>query len=324
MIAYNMRKNILSAEAVALPDLNPTTLERPAYLLNVPFSLQTETPNNVWMEELESNERHVDIKKAVNQFLQLYNFLAAESVVYLLPTPRLQGLQDLVYTANLGIVLDHLPDHNTVILSNYSSQVRVPETKVGESFFKEMGYDTVVPPYHFEGEAELKHLYGNVYVGGYGIRSDKRAYEWMEEQFDMKIIKVKETDPYLYHLDCTVFPLTREDVMVCTKMYTKEEIKRIEEQSNIIDISEDDAFFGICNSTRMGNIILNASNIHEMKRSDKYYEGERQKNRILEDIAVQQGMEVAFFNLSEFMKSGALLSCMVMHLNRRSYDLALT
>jgi len=318
-----MRKSILSAEAVALPDLNPTTLERPAYLLNVPFSLQAETPNNVWMEELQSNERHVDIKKAVNQFLQFYNFLAAESVVYLLPTPRLQGLQDLVYTANLGIVLDHLPDHNTVILSNYSTQVRVPETKVGESFFKQMGYDTVVPPYHFEGEAELKHLHGNVYIGGYGIRSDKRAYEWMEEQFDMKIIKVKETDPYLYHLDCTVFPLTREDVMVCTQMYSKEEIKKIEEQSNIIDISEDDAFFGICNSVRMGNILLNASNIHEMKRSDKYYEGERQKNRLLEDIAVQNGFEAAFFNLSEFMKSGALLSCMAMHLNRRSYDLVL-
>lgn len=324
MLAYDMRKNILSTEAVALPDLNPTTLERPAYLLNVPFSLQAETPNNVWMEELELNERHIDIKKAMNQFLQFYNFLAAESVVYLLPTPRLQGLQDLVYTANLGIVLDHLPDHNTVILSNYSSQVRIPETKVGECFFTEMGYDIVVPPYHFEGEAELKHLYGNVYIGGYGIRSDKRAYEWMEEQFDMHIITVKETDPYLYHLDCTVFPLTRENVMVCTKMYTKEEIKKIEAESNIIDISEDDAFFGICNSVRMGNIILNASNIHEMKRSDKYYEGERQKNRVLEDIAVLNGFEVAFFNLSEFMKSGALLSCMVMHLNRRSYDLILT
>jgi len=324
MLAYNTRKNILSAEAVALPDLNPTTLERPAYLLNVPFSLQAETPNNIWMEELASDERHIDIKKAVNQFLQLYNFLAAESVVYLLPTPQLQGLQDLVYTANLGIVLDHLPDHNTVILSNYASQVRVPETKIGESFFKDMGYDTVIPPYHFEGEAELKHLYGNVYVGGYGVRSDKRAYEWMQEQFDMKIITLKETDPYLYHLDCTVFPVTREDVMVCTKMYTKEEIKKIEAQSNIIDIGEDEAFYGICNSVRMGNIFLNASNIHEMKRSDKYYEGERKKNRLLEDIAVRNGFEVAFFNLSEFMKSGALLSCMVMHLNRRSYDLVLT
>lgn len=324
MLAYDIRKNIMSEESVALPDLNPTSLERPAYLLNVPFSLQADTPNNVWMEELQVDDRHVNIKKAVNQFMKLYNFLAAESIVYLLPTPRLQGLQDLVYTANLGIVLDHLPDHNTVVLSNYSSEVRVPETEVGEFFFKQMGYGTAIPPYHFEGEAELKHLYGNVYIGGYGIRSDKRAYEWMEEQFDMRVIKLKETDPYLYHLDCTVFPITKEEVMVCTKMYTQKEIKEIESVSNIIDIGEDEAFFGICNSVRMGNILLNASNIHEMKRSDQYYDGERQKNRMLEDIAVKYGFETAFFNLSEFMKSGALLSCMVMHLNRRSYDMILT
>ena len=324
MSMYERRKSLVLGESVPIPDLNPTTLERPAYLLNVPFSLQAQTANNVWMEELKPNERLIDTKKAVNQFSQLYNFLAAESIVYLLPTPHLLGLQDLVYTANLGIVLDHLPDHNTVVLSNFSSKVRIPETSVGEFFFKEMGYDTVVCPYHFEGEAELKHLYGNVYIGGFGTRSDRKAYAWMQEQFDMKIIMIKETDPYLYHLDCTIFPLTKEDVFVCTDMYTKDEIKQIESVSNIINISTDDAFSGICNSVRMGNLLLNASNIHEMKRSDKYYESERQKNRILEDIAADNGFEVAFFNLSEFMKSGALLSCMVMHLNRRSYELSLT
>ncbi|QOY54694.1 amidinotransferase [Candidatus Sulfurimonas marisnigri] len=324
MLAYDTRKSILSGESVALPNLNPTTLDRPAYLLNVPFSLQAQTPNNIWMQELKPDERNVDISKALKQFLQLYNFMAAESVVYLLPTPRLQGLQDLVYTANLGIVIDHIPDHNSVILSNFSSKVRIPESNVGERFFQDMGYNVVTSPFHFEGEAELKHLFDNVYVGGYGIRSDERAYRWMEEQFDMKIVTLKESDPYLYHLDCTLFPLTKENTFMCTSMYSKEEIKQIESVTNIIDISQDDAFSGICNSVRMGNIIMNASNIHEMKRSDEYYNSELQKNRTLEDIAVRFGFEVAFFNMSEFLKSGALLSCMVMHLNRKSYDIKLT
>ena len=324
MKPYKIRQEIFSGEAVAVPDLNPTSLECPAYLLNVPFSLNADVANNVWMEEIQSNERHVDKRKAVNQFVQLYNFIASEAVVYLLPTPRLFGLQDLVYTANLGVVLDHLPDHNTVVLSNFSSQVRIPETEVGKGFFEEMGYNVYVSPYHFEGEAELKHLFGNVYIGGYGTRSDKRSYEWMEEQFGMKILPLKETDPYLYHLDCTVFPLTREETLVCTQNYTKEEIRQIEAVTNIIDIGIDDVYSGLCNSVRMGNIILNASNLHEMKRSDEYYESERQKNRLLEDIGAKYGFEVAFFNLSEFLKSGALLSCMVMHLNRKSYEMILT
>ena len=36
----------------------------------------------------------------------------------------------------------------------------------------------------------------------------------------------------------------------------------------------------------------------------------------LEKICANEGMEPVIFNLSEYMKSGAMLSCMVMHLNR--------
>ena len=36
----------------------------------------------------------------------------------------------------------------------------------------------------------------------------------------------------------------------------------------------------------------------------------------LEKICSDEGMEPVIFNLSEYMKSGAMLSCMIMHLNR--------
>jgi len=302
---------------------NPSSLDKPVYMMNVPFSLSAGVANNAWMDEIAEEERKVDVKKAINQFLQVYHFIAAEAVVYLLPTPHNEGLQDLVFTANMGIMLNHLDDQHTVVLSNFRTQVRTPETDVGRAFFEQMGYRVVVPPYHFEGEAELKHLYDNVYLGGFGIRSEDKAYKWMEEQFDMRIITLEETDPYLYHLDCTVFPLTRENTLVCTEMYTKNEIKQIEKLTNIIDINADDCYSGICNSVRLGNTIMNASNIHEMKTTTPYYTEELHKNRTLEDIAAKYGFELSLFNLSEYFKSGALLSCMVMHLNRRSYDLVL-
>lgn len=304
--------------------MNPSSLDKPAFLMNIPFSMAADVANNVWMDEIDSGERKVDIPRAVNQFLQLYHFMAADAVVYLLPTPKLFGLQDLVFTANIGIVLEHLQDKNVVVMSNFTTEVRRPESKVGNDFFELMGYQVIHSPHHFEGEAELKYLYGNHYIGGYGERSDKKAYEWMADEFDMNIIPVQETDPYLYHLDCTVFPLTEEKTLVCTEMYTKEEIKAIEAVTDIIDVNADDALSGICNSVRLGNTIMNASHIHEMKFSDEYYDSELHKNRMLEDIAVKYGFEVSFFNLSEYFKSGALLSCMVMHLNRQSYKLTLT
>ncbi len=68
---------------------------------------------------------------------------------------------------------------------------------------------------------------------------------------------------------------------------------------------------------------MNASHIHDLKVGTEDYEAEVKKNRKLEDIAAEHAFEVSYFNLSEYHKGGALLSCMVMHLNRYSYALTL-
>ena len=303
--------------------MNPTQLQRPAFLVNAPFSYTAKVANNVWMEELAEAARVPDDKRAMVQFLDLYNFLASEALVYVLPTPRGDGLQDLVFTANLGVVLEHLPGRDTVVLSNYTSQPRRGETEVGVRFFELMGYRTYVPETRFEGEAELKHLYGNVYVGGYGRRSQEQTYEWMERTFDMTVVKLEMTDPYLYHLDCTVFPITKERTLVCTEMYEEKEVKELEKYTEIIDVSFDECYAGICNSVRQHNTILNSSHIHDLRAGTDEYASEIAKNRKLEDIASRLAFEVNLFNLSEYHKAGALLSCMVMHLNRYSYTFQL-
>ncbi len=304
--------------------LNPTQLDKPAFVLAVPFSFATEVANNPWMQELSAVERAPNRKKAMRQWLDFYHYLAAEAVVYLLPSRGDWPLQDLVFTANLGVVLDHLPDQNTAIVSNFTSDPRVGEAEIGTAFFTSLGYRAVRPPHKFEGEAELKHLRDNVYAGGYGIRSEREAYEWMENHLDIRVVKLRETEPYLYHLDCTVFPLTRESTLVCTELYTEQEVRELERYTNIIDAPLDDCFSGVCNSVRLSNTILNASHITELRAGTEEYAYELAKNRRLEDIAASLGFELTFFNLSEYLKGGALLSCAVMHLNRYSYEFALT
>jgi N-dimethylarginine dimethylaminohydrolase len=291
--------------------------------LNFPFSFSTDVANNAWMLELDPADREPDHKRAMSQFCDLYSYLAAGAVVYLMPTPRHCGLQDLVYTANLGIVPDHLGTRDTVVLSNFTSEPRLGETAVGARFFEEMGYRVVLPATRFEGEADLKHLHDDVYAGGHGLRSQRETYDWMERTFDMKVVRLELTDPYLYHLDCTVFPLTRETTLVCTEMYGEDELAALEGETEIVDVSVDDCYQGICNSVRLANVILNASNLHDLKRGTDEYTLEVHKNHRLEEIAVQHAFEVTYFNLSEYMKSGALLSCMVMHLNRHSYGFRL-
>ena len=314
----------LSGPQPLSPWRNPTQLEHPSFLLCFPFSYSTDVPNNPWMTDLDDARRQPDYKRAAVQFLELYRYLAAESLVHVLPAPSEANLQDLVYTANLGVILEHLEDKNSVVISNFTSDPRRGETQVGVEFFRQMGYNVWVPPTKFEGEAELKHLHENVYVGGYGIRSEKETYRWMEENFNMQVVKLRLTDPYLYHLDCLVFPINRESTLVCTELLEPEEVAELGKFTNIIDVSVDDAYSGICNSVRLPKVVLNSSHLHELKKGSKDYQRELQKNRKLEDIAADLALEVSYFNLSEFHKSGALLSCLVMHLNRRAYQIALT
>jgi N-dimethylarginine dimethylaminohydrolase len=296
----------------------PSNLPIQSYLLNFPFTLSTENHNNIWMQEMSPSELQINRPRAYRQFIDLYNFLAGNSLVYLLPSEG--NFQDQTYVANLGIHLSHLDKTNTVILSNFSSEPRVGEEKVGETFFKQMGYETIKSPYKFEGEADLKHLYDKYYVGGYGIRSNIRAYDWMEENFDMEILKLAMKDEYLYHLDCSVFPINTNKTLVCTELYSPIELKQLENLTDIIDISLDDALGGITNSVRISNMVLCASNISELSKDDEYYMLEKNKIKTLENICSNEGMEPVIFNISEFMKSGAMLSCMVFHLNRIDYN----
>ena len=291
----------------------PSQLPIPAFVMNFPFTLDTSNPNNIWMQEMETKDLKINKGNAYRQFLDLYQFVAGNSLVNVLPTYG--NYQDLVYVANMGIYLPHIKDSNNIILSNFTSEPRQGEEKVGKPFFDLMGYQTHMCPFKFEGEADLKYLHDNVYIGGYGQRSDIQAFEWMEKEFDMNIIKIEMVDEYLYHLDCSIFPLTKEKTLICTELYTPKELARISQYTNIIDISVDDTYNGIANSARLGNMILCASNISELTRADENYEAEKQKIESLEKICFNEGLEPVFFNISEFMKSGAMLSCMLMHLN---------
>lgn len=300
--------------------MTPSQLDVPAFLMNVPFSYSTDIPNNKWMEDVPAIERQVDRGKAMQQFLELYHYLGARSLVALLPTPLNCGLQDLVFTANLGFVPEHLAKQRVVVLSQFTSPPRRGEAAVGKRFLEDMGYQVHVCPHPFEGEAELRYLYGNTYVGGYGQRSSRQAYEWMESEFGLKIIKVEERDPYCYHLDCSIFSLNGEQTLVASYLFNQAELREIESVTDIIPVDRDFAMMGGCNSLMLKQTWLCGTIIDDLPRSHSFYLPEKAKNHMVERIASRLGLHVEFFNLSEFQKGGACLSCMIMHLNRAGYQ----
>ena len=294
----------------------------PCFLMSVPFFMSADVINNIIMQEildaLEPEERTINIDRALSQFQELYRFISSKALVYLLPS--YPGLQDQTYVANLGIVLPHLTEP-TVVISNYYSEVRRNESEVGREFFQLMKFTKVIDaPEYFEGEADLKYIRDNVYCGAYGLRTSKNALDWFEKSFEMKVIPILMEDPYLYHLDCLLLPLSEDSVLACTKKLDRETQKELEKYVKIYDFDYNIAVVAASNALVLGNYILVGTNQQTLNnKQHKDHQKEKDKLDFLEKLCTKIDRELVIFDLSEFEKSGAALSCLIMHLNRKNY-----
>ena len=292
------------------------TLEYPCFAMSFPFNLSNEVQNNAWMKDSD-NAKPINFQKAYTQWLNLYQVLVSGGLVYLAPSTP--GLQDEVYIANMGMVI---PDHiepKTFILSNFRSQPREGEEDIGRDFFDLMQFHVLQTPAFWEGEADLKFVHDNIFVGGWGIRTDPMAYKFIEMLAGVSIIPVHMTDEKLYHFDCMFFPVDKENALVATEIMDSADVKAIEKVVNIIPVEKDFAYQGATNCVRVGNLILNASPIDELKKDDDKYDLEQRRINWMEKTIGKLGQELVIVNLSEFEKSGAALSCNVMHLNYWDY-----
>jgi N-dimethylarginine dimethylaminohydrolase len=308
----------LSAAAALLPPprLRITEQAIPAFLMSVPFSLSTERPNNARMRALAPSRRKLSLPRALRQFRELYAFVAAHGLVHLLPSRP--GLQDQTYVASLGAVLGHVPEP-TLVVSSFRAETRRAEREAGLAFFRSLGVRFEPAPAFFEGEADLKHLGGNVYVGAEGQRTSESALRWLERGFDMELIRFPVGDELFHHLDCALFPITREEVLVCTAVAERSALRAIERHAAVIEVSLPDALSGITSCVRIGEFVLCASSIDALDTGDEAYPLERSKIMALDQICAKRRLTPVFFDLSEFSKSGARLSSLIMHLNHANF-----
>lgn len=284
----------------------------PAFLMNVPYSLRFDVPNNATMMGLSAEERVLDLDKAVAQFQALYQFMTEHGFVYLLPS--VAGLQDQTYVSNVGALLPHL-DEPTIILSNFRSKPRVGEEVIAKAFLQMMGFEVIKAPHFFEGEADLKHLRDNVYFGAHGMRTSRQSLDWLEAEFGMRIIPIKIVDPHAYHLDCVVFAVDAAHVMVCIDLVEPERLRQIEQHCTVLDIAYEEALAMATNCVRVGDHLAAQTNISLYGPDADMYHFEKRKIAKLEAITTRLGLQLRLFDLTEFRKSGAALSCLVMRLN---------
>ena len=99
---------------------------------------------------------------------------------------------------------------------------------------------------------------------------------------------------------------------MCTSVCDKKTLRLIENHCKIIDVPIDLAYRGATNSVRCRSSILTESRVDHLTKGDEYYEVEKRKREFMNKVATDTGFDISFFDLNEFHKSGAMLSCLVM------------
>jgi N-dimethylarginine dimethylaminohydrolase len=283
----------------AIPDC-PNKMDIQCFAMTAPNFVDTTILNNARMRALD--DVSIDRAKFFTQWYSLYSALASKSLVYVIPA--LKGLQDQTYV-NSFVALN-IPDRSVAVISRFAGPERRGESVIAKNFLQNLYFEVYQCPCIFEGYPDLKFIRDNIFFGGHGIRTTEASLDWLSNVFGIEIIKVKMTNEYNYHLDCNMFVLDKENVLLSTETVSKESIRNIEKVANIHVVSFDESMLGICGSLKVGNSVLNSSSL-----TAKEYHKDIHLGRTCRNL----GLNMILIDVGESFKSGGSLACLATPLN---------
>ena len=199
------------------------------------------------------------------------------------------GLPDMVFTANAGLVLKN----GDVVLSKFTHPERSGEEELFGEWFESHGHKVIRTQKFFEGAGDAL-FFGSTLVCGYGFRSDETFYN----ELSVKKVSVHLVDPYFYHLDTCFCPLEGLDYMIWPGAFdtaSREIFKSL--GGNEIAVPENEAKLFACNAVKIGkNVILPAGCPITMR------------------LLQENGYTPHPLEMSEFIKSGGACKCLTLAL----------
>lgn len=165
---------------------------------------------------MAGNVGAVDREQALRQWKALRETYAALGCEVHVLEGR-AGLPDMVFCANQTLpYLMH--EQRGVVLSRMFAPERRDEVPHFESFFCTLGYETTNLPENvqaFEGMGDaLWHPGRALLWGGYGFRTDPRAYDFLSDRLQIPVLALRLEDPDFYHLDTCLCLLDEETALV--------------------------------------------------------------------------------------------------------------
>jgi N-dimethylarginine dimethylaminohydrolase len=258
-----------------------------------PDYFQIDYEINPWMRRANA----VDPVRAVGQWQALMTVLERDVGAALERMQPVQGLPDLVFTANAGVVAGR-----RALVSRFRYPERQREEAYFERWFREQGYEvlTLDKTVYFEGAGDLLG-FPDTWFGGYRQRSDIRAFPHLSDIFRREIIPLELIDSRFYHLDTCFCPLSGGDLLyfpAAFDSYGQTVIAQRIPEERRLTVPEDEALRFACNAVCLGKqVVLPA--------------GCPDTIRLLE----ARGYRTHAVQLDEFMKSGGSAKCLTLALD---------
>ncbi|RUL87352.1 dimethylarginine dimethylaminohydrolase family protein [Tautonia sociabilis] len=245
---------------------------------------------NPWMNRRVKS----DPDKAARQWQALHDALIGLGAAVELLEP-VEGLPDLVFTANAGLVYRDL-----FLSSRFRYGERQGETPVFDRWFAEHGFRVEHTPdgMHFEGAGDALFC-GETLFAGYRFRSDARTMSWVGDRLGVEVLPLELVDPRYYHLDTCFCPIAPNAAIYFPGAFDEYGRSVLQDRIwTLIEVSAEEAFSFSCNAVVVGRSVLLNRGAPKLARE-------------LERL----GFAAVPLDLTEFIKAGGSAKCLTFRLD---------
>lgn len=257
------------------------------FFLTKPTHFRIEYAINPWMNK----DNQVELEKAEaqwNALLENYKKLGAKVEIF----DSVNGWPDQVFTGDSIFLYG-----KHAIAGRFRYPERSGEVLPMIERFAERGYTIHQVPdgFFFEGNGEAIAWDGRI-LGGYGIRSDRKALDFLSKTLQVDVIPFRVLPPH-FHVDTVVCPLRNNLLAYVPSGMDEDSQKRIERFGvDLIAIDQDEAKELACNSIALSDDVIVST------RKAPKFQKELEK----------AGFKVISLDLSEFAKSGGGAKCLTL------------
>lgn len=250
---------------------------------------------NPWMDRTRQADRAV----AAQQWSQLKAILE-EAGANIHTLPPVEGLPDLVFTANAALIYGDASGGKRAVLANFLHPQRQGETEHDERWFVDHGFavERLPQQYAFEGAGDALFC-GETLFAGYRIRSDAAGHQQLGALLACRVIPLELVDHYYYHLDTCFCPLDAKTAIYFPAAFDEYGQRVLNAHvPNLIAVEEHEARRFACNAVVVGRTVVTNTGC----------------NMLHEQLSAL-GFQPRATPLDEFVKAGGSAKCLTLRLD---------